>query len=382
MLLLNFIFGEKNHVPCRFKGNAKLFRIINNPDGTIRWLYPDEGSCNSFLNFYNPSNLKGNIYCFFRQVFGRSLRFFDKKAYFIIDELSVVGRLLSGKMVSDYAIFSGTEGYNRKVIIYFKGKEESFIKIPFGGGALSLIENEYSTLKFLDGNKERNFLFPKVINKTSLGLEITKLPKGEVVTFLSDFHLTFIYELSLVDTYFISTEYFFSPYNLREVKNNLINGVHIKEAEFHSKSLQLLDYLDGVFVKTSSLKVSFSHGDFTPWNCYKYNSLLGVFDWEMSGSRCCLFDFFHYIYTANIFIHKKGRAGINRQKLIWRKIVLEKFSLTEEGFLDYEYAYLFTIITYYLPIYAKQSILHKQVYWQLTVWEESLKEIMHEKSIK
>lgn len=63
------------------------------------------------------------------------------------------------------------------------------------------------------------------------------------------------------------------------------------------------------------ITMTFSHGDFTPWNMKKRNGRYIVFDWEYCGMRFYGFDLIHYLWQVENKLHGRDNESAMRKAL-------------------------------------------------------------------
>jgi hypothetical protein len=61
---------------------------------------------------------------------------------------------------------------------------------------------------------------------------------------------------------------------------------------------------------TSSVKMSFAHGDFCPWNMMEQNGGILLFDWELGGNYPLGFDVFTFLFQTNFLLEPEKPIGI------------------------------------------------------------------------
>jgi len=135
----------------------KAYHYINNPDDTIRWLYPAIQKQPTFLHLYNASGWKGKlikkgIEVGFRWGLEERIKQGTIQVY---APYALVGGVLQKASTlfkpTDFAIFTGTKGENRKAVIVFEKNKRAthFLKAPLTAAAENLVKNEGDQLKQL-----------------------------------------------------------------------------------------------------------------------------------------------------------------------------------------------------------------------------------------
>ncbi|NJN77989.1 MAG: hypothetical protein HC803_06350 [Saprospiraceae bacterium] len=121
------------------------YQYFNNPNATMRWVYPKSLKYPSFLTLYNASGLKSKL---IRLAFQSAFRFGFKSKLnsgefrLITTNQNEVKILVEEARGEAYSIFTGTVGENRKAIIEVNRnrKTTNFIKVPLGEKSAKLVE--------------------------------------------------------------------------------------------------------------------------------------------------------------------------------------------------------------------------------------------------
>ena len=363
------------------------FYFINNPDGSMRWVFPKDNQTPCFLNLYNGSGWKANLFSTaskflnsinFLQpiVSGQFSVFFKNKTKF---ESS-----FDGIPFNDFAIFTGTIGENRKAIVALSKNKKCthFIKTPLTKSSLKLVENEYQQLRNLENN---NFSFTSIPKSkiTNSGIAVSNvLPevkyKNQEWSSKHWQSLNELYQYSFDKKILGKTPFW----------KTIKDGIEFLQKPFVNKNglskevlNQLKNSVEELYYKIDSTKrvpVGIGHGDFTPWNMYVGKERLHIYDWEMSQFDFpILFDVFHYFFQKGILIDRQNYSSL--KTIIKTKIkdenaqkILNSFSVEWE---DHFRLYLLYIVCYYLPKYISQPKLHDQVHWLTKTWIEALQNL-------
>lgn len=374
-----FYFGKKKKL-AGFKRYD--FDFINNTDGSKRWVYPSDLKKATFLNFYNNSSLKSIIYrlvlsfCFLLK-----LKFLIRSGRFsFFSKAEILPLKLAQKNgCQNFSIFTGTVGPNRKIVIELNDhiKSKYFVKIPLNGISEDLIKNELSTLNLLNKLKISKFEIPSMqwVDEFK-GALISNVKPDNVneSTAIEDFHIEVLDDLYKNSKYNYTLK--FSPFYfhlksmMERAENNKYENDLMHEIGGNLNKLYSKIERDKYFI------FGLSHGDFTPWNFYKKNNKLFIYDWELSSQhRPLLFDVFHYVFQSEVLLKKNNFRAIKTEidritKLSSFKKISKKYSINVEA--NYR-LYLLSNIAYYLNIYHKQGPLHKQAFWLMEVWNDALK---------
>lgn len=110
------------------------------------------------------------------------------------------------------------------------------------------------------------------------------------------------------------------------LKTSILSGSRYDDTEFNDDILNTLIEIAQWPVTTSrnfqsSLKKSFAHGDFCPWNMMKEKNKILLFDWEMAANYPLGYDLFTFIFQTSFLLNSRkdvskifteNKAGIDR----------------------------------------------------------------------
>ncbi len=384
----DYIFNFNGKIKVNKEFQKLNFSYINNPDGTIRWIYPSGLRMPHYLGFYNSSGILSILYVFVSLLlFRMKMGFILRSGTFSIHykkELPLLKNVLSNKQ-DELSIFTGTTGPNRKALVALinNDKIKSFIKIPIGMNSDDLIQNEFDMLNKLNDQTYKHIKLPKVEMKGKMLLqENIKTDSGYSTTLLGNHHFKAIGELykrSNQITRLSDLPLFNEIHRNIESINPYISIPHYKNLYTNLKILY------NSLNANKEIHVATGHMDFTPWNMYLDNNKLYMYDWEMAGSDIpVLFDIFHFVFQSGILIERKSFDQIN-DDLIKITNYDEFKTLSKLYKVDVDIhlkLYLTYIISYYMVVYQDQKKLHKQVFWLLNVWNKALEaHVVHLKTI-
>lgn len=340
-------------------GSLKIsFSYIRNSDGSVRWFWNSKSKKPLFLKFYNASTFKARLYSLaVKIVFELGLQnliFKKETLYYTIAEKPVFN------IKADWAMFTGTAGPNNKALLYAGG---SFYKIACTETAKDLLINELANIRFAAGS--RLYSVPKTVFHNGNILQTRDISKnGHRQNTFGRIHakavqgITHRYQRRCTLSewgYFQMLKKNLNTLNDERIPPNLIRKLN-----------KLLERID----ETQHINLSFSHGDFTSWNCYVHDNLLSVYDWELAScEKPKGFDFFHFIIQNGILVEKKPWKAILKD--IKQKNRLA-FQFTDKELYHYLKFYLITNTLAYLRIYAAQKEWHLQIHWLLQTWTEAL----------
>ena len=350
------------------------FNYLNNPDGSIRWVWPASSRKASFLHFYAASSLKAKIFAkllLVLSIIGLSRFFRSGKIKFYLSEIHL--QLLFQEIGRDFALFTGTVGPNRKALIWHQANNNpNFIKIPLSDLSETIIRNEKKSLEYLNSLDLTSISYPKPNQYLNGSLEVNDLKSVQQWrdNDLGDKHLLAIEEISqktahsskLGETSFWKT--------LKEDLEYLQNS---KDHRLPVNLIRKLSFLAGSIDESIVLPTSLYHGDFTPWNMFVSNKGLQVYDWELSEpNQPMLWDGFHFICQSGILV-KRSNTGLiyeRIQSFLNNKIISELVKTQKINPELHLKLYLLKNTAYYLKIYSHQPKWHMQVEWLLNTWNE------------
>ncbi len=360
------------------KTPTQSFSYINNPDKTIRWIFPSENRYPVFLGLYNGSGWRGWL---FRQIFKRAF------------QLGLKNQVASGqfflqnapeyfkyKKERELAIFTGTKGDNRKAVLARQSGEDisHFTKMPLTKSANKIVAQEGKILKRLQQYSFEKMTFP-VAEITKEGLQQKNIRPEKILPGdnFSDLHLEVLNEL------FYNTKTSFPYSNLpaaKEIRTNLeqlskitpVNNLNKNDINFIYKKLNRLE--DDLLKNTEPIPLCLAHGDFTPWNMYVTQDKIAVYDWELAEDLPLLFDAFHHIFQTHILVKRSSTEIILQQinALSANGLVQKMLQETQGDFQILFKFYLLKNISYYTVRYTQQNPLHAQAHWLIQTWKEVL----------
>ena len=375
--------------------DSKEYWFINNPDDTVRWLFPRDLKTPTFLNFYNISNLRARVFALVIKLlfFFRLSKLVKSGSVFLSIEKDSILKMIVGKNKTDnYSIFTGTKGENRKAIIELNVNKKTtlFIKVALTKSSKILVTNEIEKLEFLKKYSLKNLAVPKVLssNKEQGVIEITNIKPiiSKQLLELNNLHFVSLNEIAKL----VEIEIKWNEFKMiNDCKQSIIT---LKNQSFCNNGLnknRILDLGDKVLKVILKLEIDkkvrlgLSHGDFTPWNMYfSKDNKIHLFDWELSEFEMpLLFDAFHYVFQSSIMIN---RLSYKELMIHVKKSLNEKdcrLMITEYNIdINKNYAfYLIYTISYYLKKYTVQEELHQQVFWMLNIWEEAIDDVLKSK---
>ncbi|PCJ94031.1 MAG: hypothetical protein COA50_12785 [Flavobacteriaceae bacterium] len=357
------------------KGASVKLLVINNPDGTPRWICNAASKKPLFLKFYLIKSSKSQLIALgIKTVFFLGLqKIFFKTIKTNFEAIDETQEPIINMLHANWAIFTGTVGPNNKILIYEETENRSsFYKVANSQKTLSLIMKEEEIIKELGTMNPITFTFPFIerIQKNTIRVADISL-FGTRTTKFGYLHQSVLSEI------YARTSKVIEANALPMFNISLLRLHQLEECEDKRipkgmlKKLRVM--LDSMRYKT--IEAGLCHGDFTSWNMYEKNGKLAIYDWELSNSLMPVgHDAFHYIIQQGILVDKKPWSVIKKE--IKNKLKPELFlqwssrgQLYMEEYLEF-YLTINTISC--LALFADQKEWHTQVYWFLNTWNEAL----------
>lgn len=361
--------------PKKITGNEEsiLLSYIANRDGSPRWIWNSENNEPLFLKFYNVGSKSSWFYAKLIQiVFALQLQrlfFKQKKWFYSVDK----NPLFDCK--SSWALFTGTVGSNNKAILY---ANKTFYKIASTENAAQLIENEYKVIKELQLTP-KSFTTPLVrkINKQIIQLSDVSI-NGKRKTKISDSHLKVLNEMALIKKQTIIVE----NWNwFHQLKSNFLE---IQDSRIPQNLLRKIEFLLNSIPKQQLVTLSFSQGDFTPWNQFQQGDTIALYDWELARlDRPFAFDYFNFVIQQGALVDGKNWSSIYKD--LKEQCVDSQGNCLFHNDLDTFKTqlkwYLLTNCMHYLKEYAAQEKWQNKIERLLNLWNEGLDLLFEEEKV-
>lgn len=346
--------------------------FINNPDGSIRWLFPADLKSPEFLRFYYQGNVKSLALKLLYKTF-----YMLRIQRFIVSgsiELFVSDKEWSSVIQSPvWALFTGTKGVNRKMILWhLQQNKRLFTKVALTDESAKNIERENEVITSLAKECNNKISIPPIHSASSLHLSQTDIQfstlKRSNGLLNSDAIISWSAQ-GLKNTSLKEAKWWATACDdLRLTEQASDRRV---SKSFLLKMRALKNHLQYAFYP----KTSYAHGDFTPWNVALCEDKLHMIDWEFGDAEMpVLNDVFHYIYQSSILVERKSYKEIRKKidACFSTPKWLSFLSVNKVDLASAEQAYLYKTITYYLSVYTKQPDWHLQVDWLLKTWSEAV----------
>jgi hypothetical protein len=365
------------------KSKLKIFTI--QAEGQIRWLFPSTLKSPTFLNLYNSNTIKGQLFkIIVRLAFKLNCQHFLTKKIIYKTANNKLSKILYSLSCTNYSIFTGTPGCNRKITIEANNGSETkhFIKIPYTKNSIIQIQSEKKKLEYVKQLNCSSFSVPFLTYDSFPIIAVSNIKPSQIVKapFICNIHIEALFELysKTKSTKDISTLSVFKE--TKEHINKLEKIVFNKKNIFHQKAkaiVPLLSQLQVIVETHSQIEVSFSHQDFTPWNMYVTKNHLYIYDWELAKDHIpLLFDFFHFQFQTFILIYNLPYKNIKKllQKNCDSKLVKTITTIYNLDINIYIQYYLLINVSYYMLQYCQQKDLHLQAYRLAEIWQDALED--------
>ncbi len=375
-----FSFSKEKEVSTHY--NTMIYYYFNNPDQTMRWIYPKGHSAKHLKSLYNGSGWKAKLFKLGIEVakITNQMHRVASGHFYIYSKnnLAPFGQFHKGSSENQYAIFTGTPGETRKAVIALGNKKEvlSFCKYPIQEGAIASLFNEEVMLAKLKNMNFRHSMIPKV-SRIGMGINVSNLaiPKTRNVKKLEDVHIHALVEwmdktasedqLSKLPVWGEMNQRLISLANKKSLHPELKINALVATAQLNMRSID----------PEKKVALSLCHGDFTPWNMLMGNKKIHVYDWEMGRPAMPMcYDLFHFIFQKGILIERKSATAILEEiselkKHVLIQQVIDQYRLDFDALLRF---YLLEISTYYSLRFMDQERLHTQAYWLVETWTKAL----------
>lgn len=364
--------------PAPTGGAAVHCYVINNPDGSPRWIWPADVARPVFLKFYHAGTWRSRAYWWWVQLlFALRLR-----GYTSHQKLSFWYMPASQPAVDPlqpWALFTGTVGPNRKLVAWHHIAGQSapvFSKIMWGPASSNIMAQEARALQGIAGLPLADVQVPAVLQHQPQWLQLSDAASGMhpapsqfgrlPLAPMRQWLLSGLQQKPLQQTAFF-----------QQLEQSVAHLATLHDDRLPASLLHRQQMLLGQLRQLASPALAFgpAHGDCTPWNLRTNGRQVALIDWElMIPEAPALYDLFHYEYQSTILIGQGGYGAIRRR--LQRLVQLPEWhSLLAVQQLDaalLEQLYLLHVSTYYAQVYAAQPQWHTQVHWLLQAWNDAL----------
>ncbi|WP_194974605.1 nucleoside/nucleotide kinase family protein [Aquiflexum lacus] len=347
----------------------KIYQL-QNPDGTPRWMWNAENPNPDFLRFYAVSSLRSNVFSLLiKAIFLLKMQhlFFQKNSFSVLEDDS---HILFPYLKSHFALFTGTAGPNRKLVLF---SNQQFVKIALNENSSSLIAQEKSMLNQVKGGQYLEIPSPKNIGNGILALSDLG-SRGKRINTFTPLHAKALQELTQ------NKHRENILFGKTEIYQNCLQNLEIeKEISFDQVPKQLLENLATLANSLSkqAIPTHFAHGDFTPWNCFVEGEKIRLYDFELAHENMSFgFDAFHFVMQQGILVDHLPYKAIKPKLNAAFKVLSQEANRSNLDFDSCLKAYLLVNTSYYLCIYSQQEKWHTQVNWLLNTWNEAISDVL------
>lgn len=356
--------------------SGRTFRlyIIRDREGQLRWAWNGASRRPYFLKFYAQVSWRGKLFAALVE-FVFLLRL--QHLYFRRGSVEVMrdpSHPLYKQLGADFALFTGTPGPNRKMLLYAPGAsagEGVFVKIALTATSAALLRREEEQVSALGtgrhfGAPRVRFSFPGLLGVSEVGAQGVRLPGFTAA------HAAALSELC--------------AHGRRELAGSSLSAQafaaleRAKQAGHPQMPQGLLgkaERLAGVLA-AGTVHTSWAHRDFTPWNCFLGRKGLALYDLEWAAEGQPLgYDAFHFVMQQGILVAHKPWPAIKSELesafRLFSSFAAWPAEICFERYLSY---YLLLNTAAYLEVYAQQPVWHRQVEWLLSTWSEALSDML------
>ncbi|PPK87826.1 thymidylate kinase [Neolewinella xylanilytica] len=351
--------------PVRIAGQPVRVLFIANPDGRPRWVWPADARRPTFLSFYPAVTLRQRAFRLaVRLIFMLGLQRLVFSSV-VIDRPEMAGE-------SDWALFTGTTGPNRKEVLI--RDRQTVVKIAVGPDSQDNLANEARTLKKLEGAKTPlPFVYPNLVHYADHRLSITRLADYGTWDTITPDHIEALRSLRAG----FSEQGGLHTWPEWIATNERLTALEAgSDTRIPGRLLTDLLVLAAAFDPVRPVRYGLSHGDFTPWNTLRTDGRqLGIIDWELAREQTPVgYDYFHFHLQQGIMVERKSWSRIyaDIHAGLTPLVKLAVFGSIRVNVDRYLRLYLLHHLTYYLSVYTRQEVWHPQIHWQLEVWRDAL----------
>lgn len=348
----------------------KIYQL-QNPDGSPRWMWDAENPKPDFLRFYAVSGLRSNVFnILIKVIFFLKMQhlFFQKNSLSVLEDDT---HILYPYLKSHFALFTGTAGPNRKLVLF---ANQQFVKIALNENSTSLIAQEKAMLDQVNGGQ-----YLEIPTAKSIGNGVLTLSDlgsgGKRINSFTLLHAKALQELTK-DKYGDSI-----LFGKSEIYQNCLQNLEIeKEVSFDKVPKQLLANLAALAnsLCKQAIPTQFAHGDFTPWNCFVEGEKIRLYDFELAHENMPFgFDAFHFVMQQGILVDHLPYKAIKPRLIAAFELLSQEVKRPDLDFNACFKAYLLVNTSYYLRIYSQQEKWHTQVNWLLNIWNDAISDVLY-----
>ncbi len=350
----------------------------NNPDGSVRWIWPSNSRHADFLRFYHIEGFsKRSVAVVVRFLFNAGMGKFFRNASFVFYMSPENRQIMEKTWTSRWALFTGTPGPNRKAVLWNKDPGKAigcFAKIALSPRAEKNSMQEARVIQLLTKQQLPFIHLPVLRSESSSVLQLSDISKGTV-----RYNHFFQLPTAAVQSWLLhglGKHTIAGSAPLPGLSRSLQSIAENPDPRIPSALLVQIGQLLQQVQQQPCLLTSFSHGDFTPWNIMARGRKIGMIDWELADpQKPALFDLFHFIYQSNCLIGNKGFAAIRKEiNSLFAAPAWQCFARKYQiNWQEAERQYLVFNLIQQLTIYKAQPQWHMQVQWLLKTWQDAVR---------
>lgn len=361
----------QTHAPLEAGAEAIKIYYRLHPDGRLRWIWPAGLNKPLFLKCYYEGSLRSKwIGRLIRMLFAMRLGRWFATGEHTLHISTLSSQSIQQQLGNQWAFFAGTPGVHQSAVFYTQ-QTQSFIKIPIGQEACQLMKKEYTRLMQTNQASFRYLVVPRVSGSDKMMMQTDLSVKRKRSERIGTPHWKAMGELACCQTSRQPLQQWHGWTRIRETLQNL----PWHDERFPKGLFSKLNWLANQIDSSATISCSLAHGDFTPWNVFVSKEQLGVIDWEQaSDSMPLFFDMYHFIYQQSSLVSSDSYNRLLKKieqalKHPVARVLEEEHRVQREL---HHRLYLLYIISYYLPVYQRQSNWHPQVYQSLRIWSDAL----------
>lgn len=360
--------------------DQKEFDFINNPNGTMRWLYP-QGKPKNALAFYNTSSFKSKLISRgikIAQAIQLHKLISNGRCIIHHQKELKTNHIFNNLKHNEFSLFTGTKGYGRTPVfaIQNNGHAAYFVKVAINKVGVKSLKNESHQLNYVKQFDLKTVQIPETVKTSCTEVLITKNVTHKRVrqsNRLNKLHFKFLTELN-------NKTARVERINETSFWDNLQDNLNISKQLKNPQYIELhtaLNQLSTEINQREEILTSLSHSDFTPWNIKSTKKELYVYDWEMSNRRSpALFDLIHFIFQTGIILQKKSTSDIIEiVKKKWENDEISSIS-KDLNLKTYLKLYLLKTASYHLATFQLQSEITQEQRLQITSWTEAAQSLI------
>jgi thymidylate kinase len=348
----------------------------NNPDGTVRWIWPSTCSQPLFLKFYNTANRRAKLLSgLIRLVFLLRIQklfasgtidvWFEQEHWFHFRQ----------QLTTGWCFFTGTPGVHRTAIFY---GNHFFYKLAIGNEAEALMRTEYHHLNSMQDISFEHIILPTAHKEDGVLKQGDIAGNGKRIPLLTTLHWKGLQELTGLHNEYLTLRMLPA---WQELDTRLKQLQEHPDPRIPGSLVKRLQQLKASLPEESMIPTSLAHGDFTPWNMFVTETKISLIDWELASDKMpCLFDAFHFIYQQSTLADRCGNAALQQkiQEAFTHPVAKEMIQQFGIDTAIHHRLYLLFTATKYLIAYSSQTEWQPQISWSIDSWHIAAGFLLHQ----